>query len=82
MSKKIVKFVLNGDPIEVLVNVHTTLLDFLRDELHLTGTKKGCEQGECGACTVQFDDMPINSCSTLVVDCERWKTSSDSKRIY
>ncbi|MGN1141973.1 MAG: (2Fe-2S)-binding protein [Oliverpabstia sp.] len=70
MSKKVIKFTLNGDPIEALVNVHTTLLDFLRDELHLTGTKKGCEQGECGACTVQFDDIPINSCSTLAVECD------------
>jgi len=70
MEKKIVNFTLNGDPMTVLVNEHMTLLDFLRDQLQMTGTKKGCEQGECGACTVQFDDLPVNSCSTLVMECE------------
>lgn len=70
MSKRIVQFILNGDPVEAVVKEHLTLLDFLRDQMGLTGTKKGCEQGECGACTVLIDGLPINSCSTLAVECE------------
>ena len=68
MKKSIVSFTLNGEPVDVLVNDNTTLLDLLRDQIGLTGTKKGCEEGECGACTVIIDDRPINSCVTLVRD--------------
>lgn len=70
MKKRVINLTVNGDSIEALVNENMTLLDFLRDQLGLTGTKKGCEQGECGACTVQLDDLPINSCSTLAVECD------------
>ncbi|TIX51655.1 2Fe-2S iron-sulfur cluster-binding protein [Alteraurantiacibacter aquimixticola] len=51
---------LSGDP-------RTTLLDYLRDDLRLTGTKKGCDHGQCGACTVLVNGMRINSCLTLAV---------------
>lgn len=68
MKKSIVSFTLNGEPIDVLVDDNTTLLDLLRDQIGLTGTKKGCEEGECGACTVIIDDRPINSCVTLACD--------------
>jgi xanthine dehydrogenase YagT iron-sulfur-binding subunit len=52
------------------VEPRRTLLDTLREDLHLTGTKKGCDMGECGACTVQLDDKPVYSCLLLAVECE------------
>lgn len=70
MEKRLISLTINGDKVDAVVKDNTTLLDFLRDQLHLSGTKKGCEQGECGACTVQFDDVPINSCGTLAVECD------------
>ncbi len=60
-------FTINGQPAAVEVDVRTSLLDLLRDHLHLTGTKKGCNQGACGACTVLVDGERINSCLALAV---------------
>lgn len=57
----------NGEPRRVQVQPWTTLLDLLREQLHLTGTKKGCDHGQCGACTVVLDGRRINSCLTLAV---------------
>ena len=54
----------------VLAEPNRTLLDLLRDDLGLTGTKKGCEAGECGACTVMLDGRPVNSCITLAAEVE------------
>ena len=58
---------LNGSRREIAAAPWTTLLDLLREDLHLTGTKKGCDHGQCGACTVLVDGKRINSCLTLAV---------------
>jgi xanthine dehydrogenase YagT iron-sulfur-binding subunit len=57
----------NGQRVALDVDTRTTLLDLLREHLHLTGTKKGCDQGQCGACTVMVNGRRINSCLTLAV---------------
>jgi xanthine dehydrogenase YagT iron-sulfur-binding subunit len=62
---------INGKRREVELNdPRVTLLDLLRERLHLTGTKKGCDRGQCGACTVHVDGRRINSCLTLALSCD------------
>src|SRR5918995_3815251 len=65
MSK--VSFNVNGKAYNLKLDTRTSLLDALREHLHLTGTKKGCDHGQCGACTVIVDGRRINSCLTLAV---------------
>jgi carbon-monoxide dehydrogenase small subunit len=60
----------NGEPYEVLVEPFCSLLDMLRDSLRLTGTKKGCDEGDCGACTVIIDDKTVTSCMMLALDAQ------------
>jgi carbon-monoxide dehydrogenase small subunit len=68
--KVLVKLRVNGDEREILVPPHKTLLEVLREDLNLTGTKHGCELGECGACTVLIDGVPVLSCLALPVECQ------------
>lgn len=71
--KQIMTFNINGQKYVEAVEPGTTLLDFLREQLHLTGAKKGCNDGDCGACTVLIDGKARASCSTLAIevqDCE------------
>jgi len=66
-----INLTLNGEPREVeFDDPRVTLLDLLRERLHLTGTKKGCDRGQCGACTVLVDGRRINSCLTLALSCD------------
>jgi xanthine dehydrogenase YagT iron-sulfur-binding subunit len=62
-----VAFTVNGQPFTLDLDPRTTLLDALREHLHLTGTKKGCDHGQCGACTVLADGRRINACLSLAV---------------
>ncbi|HSD72298.1 MAG TPA: (2Fe-2S)-binding protein [Thermoanaerobaculia bacterium] len=69
-AKTHVGFFLNGEPVEVAFAPHKTLLEVLREDLALTGTKHGCELGECGTCAVLVDGKPVLSCLYLGLECE------------
>jgi carbon-monoxide dehydrogenase small subunit len=68
--KQKVKLIVNEKEYELLIEPHKTLLDVLRDDLGLTGTKRGCDSGQCGACTVLLDGKPILSCITLACEVD------------
>ncbi|TMC14673.1 MAG: (2Fe-2S)-binding protein [Chloroflexi bacterium] len=70
VQREVVRLHLNGDDVETLVPVHKTLLEVLREDLGLTGTKHGCELGECGTCTVLVDGRPMLSCLLLPLQVE------------
>ena len=70
MTRTPIAFKVNGEDVEVLVKPWQTLLEVLRDELRLTGTKEGCSNGNCGACTVQFDGKAIDSCLALAIEAD------------
>ncbi len=70
MAKHHISTTINGEPVEFLCNTEQTMLDVLRDELHLTGTKEGCATGDCGACSITVDDRLVCSCLMLGVEAE------------
>lgn len=61
---------INGEPHDLEIPVNTTLIDLINNDLGLIGTKDGCRQGVCGACTVLIDDVPVRSCLALAVRCQ------------
>jgi aerobic-type carbon monoxide dehydrogenase small subunit (CoxS/CutS family) len=74
--KALLSLSVNGETRDVVVAPHKTLLEVLREDLALTGTKHGCELGECGTCTVLLDGEPALSCLALPVECQgRWITT-------
>ena len=70
MTNTHIALIVNAEPTEVAFAPYKTLLEVLREDLNLCGTKHGCELGECGACAVLVDGQPVLSCLVLAVDCE------------
>ncbi len=68
--KRLIQTTINGEEYEVAVAPYRSLLDMLRVEIGLTGTKKGCDVGDCGACTVIMDGLPVNACLVLGVEAD------------
>lgn len=64
-----ISLTVNGEPVEATVEARTSLADFLREQLHLTGTHIGCEHGVCGACTIHLDGLSARSCIMLAAAC-------------
>jgi carbon-monoxide dehydrogenase small subunit len=65
-----IRLTVNGEPTDVLFDSYKTLLEVLREDLNLCGTKHGCELGECGACAVLLDGQPVLSCLVIGIDCD------------
>lgn len=70
MSKHLTNIQVNGDQYQQEIPAHRLLCDFLRDDLNLTGTKRGCETGVCGACSVLVDGVVVKSCLSLAVQAQ------------
>jgi carbon-monoxide dehydrogenase small subunit len=66
--KQLIQTIINGETYKIAVEPHRTLLDVLRNDLLLTGTKRGCDVGDCGACTVIMDGKAVNSCLVLAIE--------------
>lgn len=70
MARNLVTATINGDEVEFTCSTEQTLLDVLREDLHMMGTKNGCGSGDCGACTVILDGRPVNACLVLGVELD------------
>jgi carbon-monoxide dehydrogenase small subunit len=68
--KQLINVTINGEPYQLAIEPYRTLLDVLRNEAGLTGTKRGCDVGDCGACSVLIDGLPVNSCLVLGVEAD------------
>ena len=73
IGKKIVEFNINNEIVELAIKPNDLLLDVIRYKLNLTGTKRGCDMGTCGCCTVLIDDKPVLSCLTLAMQVQNKK---------
>ena len=67
IAKEKLKFILNGKPVAVEIDARTTMLNLLREQIGYTGTKKGCEMGQCGACTIHVNGKRLKSCTQLAL---------------
>src|SRR3990172_2947336 len=70
MPRLYVSLTVNGEPRELLIDPRRTLLDVLRNDLELSGAHRGCDSGDCGACTVLVNGLSVTSCLVLAADCE------------
>jgi xanthine dehydrogenase YagT iron-sulfur-binding subunit len=68
IAKEKLKFILNGKPVAFEIDARTTMLNLLREEIGYTGTKKGCEMGQCGACTIHVNGKRLKSCTQLALN--------------
>lgn len=68
MEKKEIRFKINGEDTVISIKPNKTLLEMIREDLKLTGTKEACDHGECGACTVLINGVPVNSCLVLAME--------------
>ena len=68
IAKEKLKFILNGKPVALEIDARTTMLNLLREEIGYTGTKKGCEMGQCGACTIHVNGKCLKSCTQLALN--------------
>jgi aerobic-type carbon monoxide dehydrogenase small subunit (CoxS/CutS family) len=76
MKKRVIELNVNDETHEILISPNRTLLEILREDLGMTGTKKGCDQGVCGTCTVLIDGKPVRSCLTLAVEAQGRKITT------
>jgi carbon-monoxide dehydrogenase small subunit len=70
MEKQLIQLTVNGEDHDVVVTPNQTLVEVLREDLELTGTKMGCGEGACGTCTVLMDGKPVRSCLTLAIEAQ------------